>query len=348
MAGIRHHILPKFLLKGFASRTEGKAVFTWVHRKGGKVFEASVVDVAVERHFYGKDEEFNLDESITEIESGFGALLDQLRREANGFELPPTTIADLVTHLSIRTKHLRESFVETSENLLGLLTGYLSNPDNFGAWLFDYYRRHPEVIKESVDKALTKMELTRPQRRILRRKLLNLHPEALFAETDISQQALMFSGALAMVLDKLPEIVKGSHIKAMAKSLVPEPRAEQYRNLRWVVYKSEVPLILGDVGCLFELERNRFVSTSGKEDHLIRVFLPIAVDTLIVGTLASELGDVDIERVNTISASISLDFFVSSESSQRTQALSSVIGERAEILSRDEILTLVKEVILEG
>jgi hypothetical protein len=41
MAGVRQHILPRFLLKGFASRLDALEVFTWVFRKGGNIFEAN-------------------------------------------------------------------------------------------------------------------------------------------------------------------------------------------------------------------------------------------------------------------------------------------------------------------
>lgn len=64
MAGIRHHILPKFLLKGFASKVDGQEVFTWVYRKEGKVFEANTLNVSVEKHFYGKTGELNVDDEI--------------------------------------------------------------------------------------------------------------------------------------------------------------------------------------------------------------------------------------------------------------------------------------------
>src|SRR6185295_1380863 len=87
------------------------------------------------------------------------------------------------------------------------------------------------------------------------------------------------------LLDQLPEIVKRGHIKALAKSLVPEPRAEQYRRLQWKVFKTEEPLILGDVGCVFQVGGDRFVSTSGKEDDLKAVLLPIATNTLVIGTI---------------------------------------------------------------
>jgi len=44
MAGIRQHILPRFLLKGFASKVVGQEVFTWVYREEGKFFESNIIN----------------------------------------------------------------------------------------------------------------------------------------------------------------------------------------------------------------------------------------------------------------------------------------------------------------
>lgn len=68
MAGVRHHILPRFLLKGFASRVDNQKAFTWVCRKDGSPFEASTRDVSVEKYFYGKEGNISADEEITAIE----------------------------------------------------------------------------------------------------------------------------------------------------------------------------------------------------------------------------------------------------------------------------------------
>lgn len=87
MAGIRHHILPRFFLKGFASKFVGQEAFTWVYRREGKIFEANILNVGVEKHFYGKAGELNVDDEITDVERGFAILLDQLRRKDNAYEI---------------------------------------------------------------------------------------------------------------------------------------------------------------------------------------------------------------------------------------------------------------------
>ena len=65
MAGVRQNILPRFLLKGFASRLEAQEVFTWVFRKGRNIFEANIKNVAVEKHFYTQVANTSVDDEIT-------------------------------------------------------------------------------------------------------------------------------------------------------------------------------------------------------------------------------------------------------------------------------------------
>lgn len=347
MAGVRHHILPRFLLKGFASKTVGEEVFTWVHRKGGNIFETNIKNVAVERYFYGKAGDLNVDDEITDIERGFAILLDELRHREDGYEVTDPRLADFVTHLSSRTKHLRDSLIDTSEVLLITLTSHISDPRNFERWAADYYRRHPEVVKKAFKDALQKMQTTRPQRLILRRQLAKMGVESLISHMDLSQEAQIFQAAAAQVIEKLPSIVRNGHIKALAKSLIPEARVEQYRSLRWRVFKSPGPFILGDIGCLFEVE-GKFVSSTGKDDELKNVFLPIARNALLVGTPLISHPKVSVEAVNEAIAKSSREFFICSESSSRAEVLLDILGEDSEILSADEIHQLVREVILEG
>lgn len=352
MAGIRHHILPRFLLKGFASKVVGQEVFTWVYRKEGKIFEANIVNVGVEKHFYGKEGELNVDDEITDVERGFAILLDELRRKDNAYQLLDPKIADFVGHLSGRTKHLRDSLIDTTGVLTNTLTGYLADQNNFRSWILEYYKRHPEVLKKALDDALGKMQLTRHQRLLLKqRMLMALRPELVVAQMDkdISQYALMFSVLGPMLLEKLPTIAKEGHIKALAKGLVPEPRVEDYRKLNWFVCKSDEPLILGDVGCLFEVAgKKKFISLSGKEDDLKNIYLPISSDTLMVGTASTAMPQIDFKVMNENAVKISREFFVCRESSPEMQKLLTILSAEAEIFSNDEIEQLVRDVILEG
>ncbi|MBA3569153.1 MAG: DUF4238 domain-containing protein [Pyrinomonadaceae bacterium] len=142
---------PKFLLKGFASKVDEQEVFTWVYRKEGKVFEANTLNVSVEKHFYGKTGELNVDDEITDIEKRFARLLDALRNEDHTCATLDPNLPEFVGHLSSRTKHLRDSFIDSTEFLTSTLFTYLGDEKNFRTWILEYYRRHPEVVRKALD-----------------------------------------------------------------------------------------------------------------------------------------------------------------------------------------------------
>src|SRR5262245_24620446 len=130
MAGVRQHILPRFLLKGFASRLDGQEAFTWVCRRGARIFEANIKNVAVEKHFYTGKGDNNVDDEITELERGFARLLDRLRQENDGFEVTDPNLPEFIGHLTSRTKHLRDSFIETTGVMTKILSDYLADERN--------------------------------------------------------------------------------------------------------------------------------------------------------------------------------------------------------------------------
>lgn len=146
--------------------------------------------------------------------------------------------------------------------------------------------------------------------------------------------ALMFEALGPMVLQRLPEIVKDGHLKSLAKSLIPGPRVDEYKKLRWFVLKPSKSLVLGDVGCLFEVAgKKRFISSSGKDDDLKNVYLPIGSNTLVIGTALASVPDVVSRSINESFARSSREFFVCRESSSEMEELLTVLGAESEILS---------------
>ena len=143
-------------------------------------------------------------------------------------------------------------------------------------------------------------------------------------------------------------MIKEGHIKALAKSLVPEPRAEDYRSLHWFVGKSEMPLVLGDFGCLFEMEApGRFRTFNNNDDPIKNIFLPISSNRILVGTALSTAPPIDGRVINCATAKCCREFFISSESSPVLDGLMSLIGEESEIISKAELEAIVTE-LFEG
>lgn len=153
MAGIRQHILPRFLLRGFVSRVNDKKIFTCVYRKGGVQFETTIENVGLEKHFYGKAGGISADEEITHLKSGYARLIDELRNEPDGELEDGRQVSDFVAHLTIRTKQLREFFRESSEYLIDEITLYLSNPSNLKKLLLT----KPEVLQQELQRSLNEI-----------------------------------------------------------------------------------------------------------------------------------------------------------------------------------------------
>src|SRR5581483_3428782 len=351
MAGVRHHILPRFLLKGFASKVEGSHVFTWCYRRNGSVLEISTKDVSVEKHFYGREGELNVDDEITDLEPSFAALVDDLRTKADRDEIQDPRLSEFVAHLSSRTKHIRDTLIDTTSALANELFTYLSSPSNFRYWIGEYYKRHPEVIKKALDDALKSLQIPRGKRLMLRERIMpKLQTDRIseLFDSEIPEYALMMGALGSELLRKIPTMAKEGHIKVLAKSLIPDISLEEYKQLHWFVLKSPCTLVLGDIGCLFEVEAaKRFVAISGTE-NLVAIYLPISTDTLVVATPSWRCPIVDFQGVNESIVKCSREFFVCKEFSEDQKQLLEMLGTESEIFSVNEIHEIAKDIIHNG
>jgi hypothetical protein len=340
MAGNRQHILPRFLLKGFASRVTGSEVFTWVYRKEANVFEANIINVGVEKNFYGREGEVTADAEITNLENEFAILLDELRRKSDQSQIHDPKLAEFVAHLCVRTRHLRESFRESSEVLLSKISEHLFNAENLKAFVSN----HPELMTHELEKVIAENPLLEPYAKML----LQMGPTMAIAffegnKSDIEQLAQPLISNLKSVL---PRALKEGHIKALAKAPIPELRVEDYRILRWFVCESDDPLVLGDIGCLFETAgARRFKSLSEKNDEIRNIYLPIMSNRMLVGTALSSAPRVDFKLIENAMVTCSREFFVCSESSQGKTRLLRLIGTESATVSENDLDQIMNELV---
>jgi hypothetical protein len=340
MAGKRQHILPRFLLKGFASKVQGENIFAWVYRKGSRPFETKIENISVEKHFYGKEGELSADDEITSLEGGYAYLIDTLRGKKDGTQVSDPEVANFVAHLSIRTKHLRESFRESTEYLLEQFADYLSDFNNFKTLVLS----NPKLVREELVKLLKDIPVPDWQKGMLL-EVMELYGPALMNEQQPEIEKII-RGLFEEVKSVLPKAFKEGHIKSLAKNPSPKPRADEYGGLKGFVHTTKSSLILGDTGCLFEVVgERRFKPIDDKGDKITNIFLPIASRKLLVGTSFSAVPNLDIKTLNKAIAKCSYEYFVCSESSSDKEALSSTIGMWAGILSKKEMEQLLSEII---
>lgn len=354
MAGSRHHILPRFLLKGFASKTKPKGgkqntVFVWVCRKGQNAFECSTSNIGLETHFYGKAGELSADDAITAIEPEFARSIDDLRHRDDGYQVSDEKVLQFIVHLTARTKHLRDTLIDSFGFVLNNILDYFSDPDHWRDWCVEHLRRHPEVIKNALDDALAKFPVSAHKKAMARQKVKRIPIERLVdMMNDDTAFEFLFPALKTKFADEMHDIGKQGHIKMLLKNLVSEQRVEHYKRLNWYVRRSPEQLILGDVGCLFELRgERRFKSLGGTEDEIENVFLPIASHCMIVGTTRTDVPVVDFGLINEAVATCSREFFVSARSSERMTHLALMIGQESDMITKEEMNKVIAEVISE-
>ncbi len=328
MAGTRHHLLPRFLLKGFASRTQEKKVFTWVYRKGVEPRELSTKDVGVEQHFYGRDGEPNADEEITLLEnSHYAPLLERLRTKSNQagvVEVYEPLLADFVSHLCTRTKNFRESIYQSTDCCLAALNNFFSDFNN---------------IKDFLLKCPTQSEDHRKIKLLISSNITILDNK----ETEIKA---FFQYLLSPIKSELTRLIKESHNNALVKNTTPNMRTDTYKRIRWFLYSFNKPsVILGDSGCLFEVAGvKNYKIFHDKGEKLRQVFLPIAANKVLIGTVSGRT-KFEKKKLNRGIAKCSQSFFVYSGFSDGMAKLVSLIATESGILSQLELEQIISKVL---
>ena len=337
MAGVRHHIVPQFLLRGFASRREGKKAFTWVYRRDSKTFESSIRDIAVSKHFYGKDDT-NADDTITGLESDFAVLVNDLRSWSG--PIKAANLPALIIHLSIRTKGFRDNLASVSGVMVAELQRHLEQPENMEAALL---RQVKKQVKKEVDELLKRNRVPRARQRMVRAMLERQVRVSI--EKNKANLATLAVVPLGRLRASLPEIAKLGHNKALLRLHQPQDdsvRKGWYEQFRWRVDVTNTPLILSDAMCLFRCGHERFRIFDDAEHMATGVFLPIATDRVLIGTHDDHL-TANIETLNDVSAKCSNEYFVASNLCSEYEARIPLIGSWSNLLSENELEQLLAE-----
>ena len=348
MAGSRHHQVPQFLMKGFASRIiskqKGDAVFVWTYRKGIEPFESSTVDVGVEKKFY-QEGKLNVDPEITELEGPFATCLNEIRRSPDGYRVTDSTFIEFIVHLTARTKHVRDTFISGGGFLADGLLAYLS--DNWREYFRRYFAKNREEVKDKLEKSLQEKNASAFHKAKARQLVNSLTPKAMVQLIErTGNYDLWFPVVRQYMAAELNDVVKQAHIKSLLSGLVSEPRVEHFQKFYWFVRRSSETLILGDVCCLFMID-SKFKSLGGRQDNIQIIYLPIASDCVVVGNIIDELPSINPSELNEASAKVSRDYFVSKERSPEMIRLQALLGSQSEFLTNAELTQILDEAIAE-
>jgi hypothetical protein len=267
-------------------------------------------------------------------------LVNELRNAKDSTRITDRRLPEFVAHLAVRTKHVRQFFRTSGEFVVVELEKYLGEPANFRRLLL----RNPDLINEELGKVLDRFNLPVEQKEFLLGLVEYLGP--MLVDEQMPEIQSMLGNLMAQIKPNIAKAVKDGHIRTLAKNPAPEPRAESYQKLNWIVKHVEESLLMGDFGCLFEVDSDKkFKSLNDKDDRILNIYLPVSAHTLVVGTPHTKINDLHVSQINSSIAKCSFEYFVSAVAGDDLNVLSTSIGMQSELLTRNEMDTLMAEIL---
>lgn len=332
MAGKRHHIIPRFLQRGFASRIEGETVFTWLYTKkgGASKKEISTKDTIVSENFYGKKGSLNADDEITEIEKQFASIVNNLRNGKCDFINSKTEIAELIAHFSIRTKVIRQGFEDISVRMFDEMKDIFSDKSIIEN-LFN-----SEIIENEVMSLLPESE-KKDVKVLLDQFAKPFYEDKAFKDEMNKTIENFFSTIFDSSNPLLSNSIKEGHIRSLSNHTIPENRVKSLEKLEWNVFTTNAPLILGDVACVFREIGEKQYKTNCDLDKIGQVFLPISTNQILIGIIEGETAETDVKVLNEAVAKCSYEQFICCEKADDKIDLIQFIGTNSYLAKNEEI-----------
>ncbi|CAH0144075.1 DUF4238 domain-containing protein [Pseudomonas brassicacearum] len=332
MSGSRHHFIPKFLQKGFSSRSTSTDVYCWCFPKGAKAFQPNIKNVGIESLFYSISSETELDDVISkEEEHNFSPLIDKLRANSVG-EDDSINISAMLAHLEVRSQHFRSSANVLFSELMGTLLNTFSSLD----FLQDTLTKILSPDSPIFQKALLEAGISKD----LYRQISKSNPEGLKGLKE--NMARGVSKAIYERRNTMPDLIakaiKDGHIRLLNQSISPEKRASRYTNLKYSLQNYPAnDLPLGDSMTLFHVNGERkFKPFLDKEDKLISAILPLSPNQYLIGS-TSESKTVQYPSLALEVARCSFAYFISSRNDDQAKSYQSEIGENSHWLRPQDI-----------
>ena len=340
MAGSRQHTIPRFLLRGFRSKTIGDNVFVWQYRRDGKAIESNIDKVAVNRDFYGPPGPGTLDDQITQLEYQYSSSLEEFRSHRKGGVVADSgDIPTLVAHFSTRTRFLRQSMEDSLGMFLERLFDRLADRDALAALL------QGPIGRQQLLELLVRNGVPTDQAHAALPMLLPMLPQAVAAAIPNLPEYIDFARKFARHESR--DVIRKAHLTALAEDPSLPKRAELYRALSWHLFIVDVPLILGDTVCVFESNVDRRFKPLDDADGTYRIYFPVSADRVLVGTPYRARPKFDPARLNRSIARCSYEFFVSSRELRVESGLHSSLGKWSGIIPDNELQAICDKVGLE-
>lgn len=357
MAGKRHHFIPQFLQRGFAS--PGETHNAWVFHKERPPFNTTIKNIGLEGQFYALEGNTSVDDKITNIEGALAAFVAKLRRAEDGTIVDSERAAELITHTLLRTRHVRQNFQRTNEELLVRTYSALADPETLIKVMEHHIQQDDNLSRLLREMLALQLTNTVPAEHI-EQAIETLLPHFLErARAEIpaeirrtaKQQAksLKMEGRLALESPLLKESIKNAHLKALGHTSKPNARQLELSELNFRIRKfNQGEIILGDSVAIYGVKAERRVAPLNDTTMpMMGVLLPLDPETCLIGY--SEEPCECFSTAESIRKSIAqccLEFFIAHRDSPENHQLLSDIGTNSHLLSKGDINEIMKDLQL--
>lgn len=350
MAGRRHHYLPQLIQRPFAYRKQGKEFYVHAYHRTRCAFTPNTNGLGKELDFYGGPDDTSLDDAITR---GEDALAFTVQRINQDIKVATLDMATLVCALAFRTKSMRQAFVRAFPALLAVLRARLLETTQFRQYLIASLTDPKEckrLIYEQIDKHMG--PLPREKRAKAYGTLLPRWKTYVFEQQEqlVAESFQMVCMMLAKARAEANIIADGAYLRALAKDPTMPIRASRMATemtFEILNASSGEFFILGDCGpvAIFTDGKPRLALAAFDNDvEISAVFLPSSPTRCVVGRLSSVKTHLSVEEINRISASLSLEFFISNRGmSKDLEELRALIGSLVPIDTEEDIIRTLSQ-----
>lgn len=331
MAGRNHHHIPQLIQRGFSAGTTPSGYSqVLVFRKGRTPYLAGTENTFVIRDFYGKPDDPELDDTLTEAEIRLESFVQNARCWSALTSLGRSeSAAELLHQLSIRVRWIREFASRTFSVAADHVGKKTSSVDGRVALLVAHCKKEKSFLADELQKYLEKRsgrKLTRNERRaakLLANRLI-ASPKALAAHMD-GPNPLPIEALTASI----PAAAESAHRRGLRSALdKPNIFRDYFISLSWSVTHSSDRLISGDCGPLYFDAHGAVLGPmgAGHRDKSTGVLLPISTHHVLFGTTGSDCTCPAVYEINRAAAGWSHEAFIASFNTKETEELHGSIG----------------------
>ena len=326
--GPNRHYIPAFLQRGFAVSKKKQEI--WFFGSGQEPEKRLIRNTGSGDSFYSD----STDDVITQLESDFAKSLSKIRGQTPGDSVSPEIAAALVSHLSMRTAHIRHTGSDLLGRVLAESKRFFADPNNIATVAgldadvpTDPFRNY--IVNELAENLNTAALGIPP--RIFERLvffILKENPEWVRAQS-------LGLDSLNRVLDEVGarsgDVISGSHDKALFNIAKQSPsKFEVYlQTLDWEIMDApKSGAVLPDCIAIAIDEHGKADSHLFVDnDDLGAIVIVVSPDKLLVGRKSGYVMPSDFEY-NIEAARLSHSFFLASNNNAEKSRLHSMIGEQ--------------------